>query len=77
MSSMVQRAAAALIIGGVLTLVGYGAYSMLKAMFESEEVPLAVSIAVTAVVVGFAILLLYVAVDRIRASRSESFEEVD
>ena len=77
MGSMLQRAAAVLIVGGVIVLAGYAAYAILAALFRSDEVPLAISIAVTAIVAGFAILLLYVIVDRIRASRTERFEEVD
>lgn len=77
MGSMLQRAAAVLIIGGVLVIAGYAAYAILAALFRSDEVPLPISLAVSAIVIGFAILLLYVAVDRVRASRTERFEEVD
>ena len=77
MGSMLQRAAAVLIVGGVLVLTGYAAYAILAALFRSDEVPIAISLAVTAIVIGFAILMLYVVVDRIRASRTERFEEVD
>ena len=77
MGSALQRAAAVLIIGGLLVLVGYAAYAILTALFRSDDVPLAISIAVAAITVGFAILMLYVVVDRVRTSRTERFEEVD
>ena len=77
MGSLVQRAAAALIIGGLLVIVGYGLYYMLDGLYSDINAPLAIKVAVTALLAGIALLLLYVAVDRIRTSRGESFEEVD
>ena len=77
MGSMVQRAAAVLIIGGLLVIVGYGLYYMLDGLYSDVDAPLAIKLAVTALLAGIALLLLYVAVDRIRTSKSESFEEVD
>ena len=77
MSSVLQRTAAVLIIGGALVLVGYGVYAILKALFQSDEVPLAISLAAAAIVLGFAILVIYVVLDRFRESRHERFEEAD
>ena len=77
MGSIVQRAAAVLIIGGLLVIVGYGLYYMLVGLYSDIDAPLAIKVAVTAILAGTALLLLYVAVDRIRTSKRESFEEVD
>ena len=77
MGSLVQRAAAVLIVGGLLVIFGYGLYYMLDGLYSDVEAPLAIKVAVTAILAGTALLLLYVAVDRIRTSKSESFEEAD
>ena len=77
MGSLVQKLAAFLIISGALVLVGYGAYNIFPALIRADDVPLIIRLAITAIAIGFAILLMYVVVDRIRTSKSEKFEEVD
>ncbi len=77
MGSLVQKLATFLIISGALVLVGYSAYNFFPALIRADDVPLIIRLAVTAIAIGFAILMLYVVVDRVRTSRTERFEEVD
>lgn len=77
MGSLVQMLAAFLIISGALVIGGYIAFNIVPALIGADDVPLIIRLAVTFITAGFAILLVVVVVERIRASRTEKFEEVD
>lgn len=66
-----------LLIVGMLVLVGYAVYYLSRDFFGSPDVPVAVQIAVPAIVVGAIILLAAAIADRVRRRKRERFEEVD
>ncbi len=68
---------ALLVAGGLLALVGYGAYYFATSFFGSRDVPLVIQAAVAALYAGVVVLILAALVDRWRQRKRESFEEVE
>lgn len=72
-----QRVGCLLVALGVLTIVGYILYYLFRLLFSLEFIPLPIRAAIPAVVAGTVILLVTVAWDAYRRSKTERFEEVD
>ena len=70
-------------LGGVLlsvgcgVLAGYGVYYLSREFFGSDDVPLALKVAVPAAAAGTVILLAVVVVQRLQSRGREHFEEAD
>ena len=69
--------AAVVLGGGLAVLVVYWAVTVLTALFDSPDVPLAVKIAVPAVIAGGAALLVIAVLQRIRDRKREDLEGVE
>lgn len=65
-----------LILVGFLTLLGYGMYSLLVAIYSTEDIPLIIKLAVPVLIGGLMVLILSVVRDRLRDRRNEKFREV-
>lgn len=65
-----------LILVGFLTLLGYGMYSLLVAIYSTEDIPLIIKLAVPILVGGLMVLIVSVVRDRLRDRRNEKFREV-
>ena len=65
-----------LILVGFLTLLGYGMYSLLVAIYSTEDIPLIIKLAVPVLIGGLMVLIVSVGRDRIRDRRNEKFREV-
>ena len=66
----------ALILVGFLTLLGYGMYSLVVAIYSTEDIPLIIKLAVPVLIGGLMVLIVSVGRDRIRDRRNEKFREV-
>ena len=66
-----------LLLLGLVGLLGYGVYAVLAVVFADAEVPFFIRLSLSAVIVGFVVLMASVIRDRIRESRTERFEEAD
>lgn len=67
-----------LLVGvGTLTIIGYFLYYLLKYLFSLESIPLPIRAAIPAVAAGIVVLLVAVAWDAYKRSKTERFEEVD
>ena len=69
--------AAIAVAGGVAILAAYWFVSVLDVLFDAEEVPILIRIAVPAVVAGGAVLLLVAVLQRLRERKDEDLEGVD
>ena len=65
-----------LILVGFLTLLGYGMYSLLVAIYSTEDIPLIIKLTVPILVGGLMVLIVSVVRDRLRDRRNEKFTEV-
>ena len=65
-----------LILVGFLTLLGYGMYSLVVAIYSTEDIPLIIKLAVPVLIGGLMVLIVSVGRDRIRDRRNEKFREV-
>ena len=70
-------AAAIAVAGGVAVLAAYWFVSVLDALFEADDVPVLIRIAVPAVFGGSVVLLLVAVLQRLRERRGEDLEGVD
>ena len=66
-----------LILVGFLTLLGYGMYSLLVAIYSTEDIPLIIKLAVPVLIGGLMVLIVSVGRDRLRDRRNEKFREVN
>ena len=62
---------------GFLTLLGYGMYSLLVAIYSTEDIPLIIKLAVPILVGGLMVLIVSVVRDRLRDRSNEKFREVN
>ncbi len=76
-STVVLWAGGVLVVAGALVLLGFGLGSFAGDLFGSTDVPLAIQIAVPAVVLGALILLGWVLIERLRSRDREHLGEVD
>lgn len=76
-SKLIVRFGFALLAAAAATLLGYVIYEIVGAMFTSDEIPIAVSIAIATGAVGFIVLILAVLRERIQAIRTEKLDEVE
>ena len=72
-----QNIGLGLLLIGLAGMLGVGVYYALEALFASDDMPLVLRLSITAVIVGFVLLVASVIRDRIRESKTERFEEVD
>ena len=70
------RIGIALILVGFLTLLGYGMYSLVVAIYSTEDIPLIIKLAVPVLIGGLMVLIVSVVRDRLRDRRNEKFREV-
>ena len=70
------RIGIALILVGFLTLLGYGMYSLVVAIYSTEDIPLIIKLAVPVLIGGLMVLIVSVGRDRLRDRRNEKFREV-
>ena len=73
---MTKVGAALLILGGG-ALAGYALYHLFRLLYTEPDVPLVIQVAAPVALVGFVLLVVAVARDRIRARRREQFEEME
>ena len=66
-----------LILVGFLTLLGYGMYSLLVAIYSTEDIPLIIKLTVPILVGGLMVLIVSVVRDRLRDRSNEKFREVN
>ena len=64
-----------LILVGFLTLLGYGMYSLVVAIYSTEDIPLIIKLAVPVLIGGLMVLIVSVVRDRLRDRRNEKFRE--
>ena len=62
---------------GVAILAAYWFVSVLDALFDAEDVPILIKIAVPAIVAGTVVLVLVAVLQRIRDRKDEDLEGVD
>ena len=72
-----QFVAMVLIGGGIAILAAYWVVAVVGALFGADDVPVAIKVAVTAVVAGAGVLLAIVIVQRIRERREENLKEIE
>ena len=70
-------AAAIAVAGGCAVLAAYWFVSVLEVLFDTDEVPLLIQIAVPAVFGGSVVLLLVAVLQRLRERNDEDLEGVD
>ena len=70
-------AAAIAVAGGVAVLAAYWFVSVLDVLFDAEEIPILIRIAVPAIVGGSVVLLLVAVLQRLRDRKDEDLEGVD
>ena len=73
----VQWISGALVVAAAAVLVGYGAYEGLGELFDSDDVPFVIKVAVPALVIGLLVLLALVIGQRVQGHRHEQFKEVE
>ena len=56
--------------------MGYGMYSLLVAIYSTEDIPLIIKLTVPILVGGLMVLIVSVVRDRLRDRRNEKFREV-
>ena len=66
----------ALVIVGILLIAGLALYYFVTSFFNGDA-PIALKVAVPAVVIGLLVLLASVIIDRYRATNTENFKEVE
>ena len=66
-----------LILVGFLTLLGYGMYSLVVAIYSTEDIPLIIRLAVPIIIGGLMVLIVSVVRDRLRDRSNEKFREVN
>jgi hypothetical protein len=66
-----------LALGGLVSLLGYGAYYFATSFFGSTGVPMGIQIAVAAMFAGILVIIVAAIIDRRRQRAGESFEEVE
>ncbi len=72
-----QNIGLGLLLIGLAGLFGYWVFAVLAVVFADAEIPFFIRLSLSAVIVGFVVLMASVVRDRIRESRTERFEEVD
>ena len=77
MQPTLLRTATVLIIVAGLILGGNLIYNFFLNIFEANDVPLIIRLAVVAGGLGFVLLFLYVVWDRIRQLKGENFQDRD
>ena len=77
MQPTLLRTATVLIIGAGLVLGGNLIYNFFLNIFEANDIPLIIRLAVVAGGLGFVLLFLYVVWDRIRQLKGENFRDRD
>ncbi|MFH1559996.1 MAG: hypothetical protein ABID84_01090 [Chloroflexota bacterium] len=77
MSAIILRAGAILVIAGVVVVTGYWLYYAFKALFSEPSIPLAIKVAIPAIIIGIILLLSAVGWERYRKGKEERFEEVE
>ena len=77
MQPTLLRTATVLIIGAGLVLGGNLIYNFFLNIFEANNIPLIIRLAVVAGGLGFVLLFLYVIWDRIRQLKGENFQDKD
>ncbi len=77
MQPTLLRTATVLIIGAGLVLGGNLIYNFFLNIFEANNIPLIIRLAVVAGGLGFVLLFLYVVWDRIRQLKGENFQDRD
>lgn len=77
MQPTLLRTATALIIVAGLILGGNLIYNFFLNIFEANDIPLIIRLAVVAGGLGFVLLFLYVVWDRIRQLKGENFQDRD
>ncbi len=65
-----------LVLAGALVLLGYGVYYFSQEFFGAEDVPLAIQVALPAIVVGVVVLVVAVLLERLRGGKGEEFKGV-
>tara|TARA_B100000530_G_C15668265_1_gene373186 strand:- start:25 stop:477 length:453 start_codon:yes stop_codon:yes gene_type:complete len=66
-----------LVIGGFIIFYGSCIYLALKAMLADPDTPLFMKIGLPAIFLGFGILLTSVIIDRIKASKTDPYKDVE
>jgi anti-sigma factor RsiW len=66
-----------LVIGGFVIFYGTLVYFVLKGMLADEDTPLFMKIGLPAIFLGFGILLTSVIIDRIKASKTDPYKDVE
>ena len=56
--------------------MGYGMYSLVVAIYSTEDIPLIIKLAVPVLIGGLMVLIVSVVRDRLRDRRNEKFREV-
>ena len=72
-----QTAGLGLLLLGLAGLLGYWVFAVLAVVFADAGIPFFIRLSLSAVIVGFIVLMASVVRDRIRESKTERFEEVD
>ena len=72
-----QNIGLGLLLLGLAGLLGYWVFTVLAVVFADAEIPFFIRLSLSAVIVGFVVLMASVVRDRIRESKSERFEEAD
>ncbi len=70
-------AAAIVVAGGVAVLAAYWFVSVLDVLFDADDVPILIKIAVPAIVAGTVVLVLVAVLQRIRDRKDEDLEGVE
>jgi len=73
----VQWIGGAMVVAATAVLVGYGACEGLGELFDSDDVPFFIKVAVPALAIGLLILLALVIGQRLQGHRHEHFKEVE
>lgn len=71
------KAGAVLLVTGGGAIAGYVLYLLFRLLYTARDVPLVIQVAVPVALVGFVLLVVAVARDRMRARRRERFEEAE
>lgn len=66
-----------LVIGGFIIFYGSLIYFALKEMLSSPDTPMLMKIGLPAIFLGFGILLTSVIIDRIKASKTDPYKDVE
>ena len=66
-----------LVIGGFIIFYGSCIYLALKEMLSSPDTPMLMKIGLPAIFLGFGVLLTSVIIDRIKASKTDPYKDVE